>query len=334
MGATTANSDLPTAASSEEQNRRLTVIGELGLLDRVGDPVLTGLTRLAQTITGAASAAVHVFDAEFQHRVAAVNAPLGEHPASDSMCRLVVDGDSRIVTQDATADARFEYSSFVKDPVAPVRFYASLPLHSGGGVVVGTLCAFDSEIRALNEEQLARLEDIAQLACSHLELMRIATELGKAATLDPLTGAVNRVIFDDRLAQALARRRRRGTPVVVALIDLDDFKAINDTHGHGCGDAALKWVARRLCECVRSEDTVGRIGGDEFAVVAEISGGDPGRLLQKLHNAADGFELPLTVSVGTVIADDRDDVAALLLRADQAMYADKLARKRARVAAD
>jgi diguanylate cyclase (GGDEF)-like protein len=334
MDATADHLAVAVAPLTEAQSRRLVAVGELGLLDRVGDPVLTALTRLAQSITGAASVAVHVFDAQLQHRIAAVGAPLIEHPARDSMCRLVIEGGDRIVTQDATADARFRYSPFVKDPVAPVRFYASLPLRSGGDVVVGTLCAFDSEIRELSEDQVARLEDIAQVVCSHLELMRIATELGKAATLDPLTGVVNRVIFDDRLAQALARRRRRGTPVIIALIDLDDFKAINDAHGHACGDAALQWVARRLRDCVRSEDTVGRIGGDQFAVVAEVSDRDFWRLLQKLHHAAEGFEPALTVSVGAVVANDRDDVEALLQRADQAMYADKLHGKRSRAAGE
>ena len=323
--------DAAIASPTEiHSRRRRAVIEELGLLDRLGDPVLTALTRLAQSITGASSAAVHIFDDEYQHRVAGAGAPLGEHPAQDSMCRLVVAGESRIVTHDATTDSRFEYSSFVRDPVAPVRFYASLPLRSGGGVVVGTLCAFDTEARRVSEDQLARLEDIAQLACSHLELMRIAAELGRAASLDPLTGAVNRVIFDDRLAQALARRRRRGTPVVAAVIDLDDFKEINDTHGHGSGDAALQWVARRLHEQVRSEDTVGRLGGDEFGVVAEVADRDFTRLLEKLHSVADGFEPGLRISVGAVIADDHDNVESLLQRADQAMYANKLERKRLR----
>jgi diguanylate cyclase (GGDEF)-like protein len=316
-----------TATALHADEHRLAVVVELGLLDRIGDPVLTALTRLAQSITGAEAAAVHVFDAEYQRRIAAVGAPLVDHPVQDSMCRLVVQGGTRIVTRDATTDPRFEYSSFVKDPRAPVRFYASVPLHSGG-VTVGTLCAFDTQERELSNQQVTRLEDIAEVMRAHLELMRIATELGRAATLDPLTGAFNRVIFDDRLAQALARRRRRGTPVVAAVIDLDDFKAINDTHGHGCGDAALQWVARRLRDCVRSEDTVGRLGGDEFAVVAEVTDGDFDRLVRKLCRAADGFEPTLSVSVGAVIANDHDDVTTLLQRADQAMYANKLHRKR------
>lgn len=332
MNATTDRAEALAASAAEKRSRQLTVVAELGLLDRVGDPVLTALTRLAQSVTGAASAGVHVFDAEFQHRIAGSGAPLVDHPASDSMCRLVFEGGERIVTRDASTDVRFEYSSFVKGSTAPVRFYASLPLRSGGDIVVGTLCAFDSQVRELSEEQVARLEDIAQLACSHFELMRIAAQLGRAATLDPLTGVVNRVLFDDRLSQALARRRRRGTPVIVAMVDLDDFKTINDTHGHACGDAALQWVARRLQNCVRSEDTVGRIGGDEFAVVAEIADGDFTRLLQKLHQAAEGFELPLTVSVGAVVADDHDDVQALVQRADQAMYAEKFHGKRSRAA--
>jgi diguanylate cyclase (GGDEF)-like protein len=318
----------PVAALADTEAQRLEVIAELGLLGRLGDPVLTALTRLAQSVTGAEAAAVHVFDAHYQRRIAAAGAPLVDHPAEGSMCRLVVQEGARIVTPDATADLRFAYSSFVTDPVAPVRFYAAVPLRSGSGVTVGTLCAFDTRSFELPEEQIERLEDIAEVARVHLELMRIATQLGKAASLDPLTGAVNQVIFDDRVAHALARRRRRGTPVVVAVLDLDDFKALNDSHGHACGDAALKWVAGRLRDCVRSEDTVGRLGGDEFAVVAEVADGHFDRLLRKLHRVAEDFEPMLSVSIGTVIANDHDDVASLLRRADQAMYADKLKRKR------
>lgn len=120
--------------------------------------------------------------------------------------------------------------------------------------------------------------------------------------------------------------------MLAGVIDLDDFRAINDEHGHGCGDAALQWAARRLRDCVRGEDTVGRLGGDEFGVVAEVSTGDFSPLLQKLRGAADGFEPPLSVSVAAVVADDSDDVGTILQRADQAMYAAKVHRKRSRPA--
>ncbi len=117
-------------------------------------------------------------------------------------------------------------------------------------------------------------------------------------------------------------------PVVLAVVDLDDFKAINDIHGHARGDAALQWVARRLRDSVRSEDTVGRLGGDEFGVIAEVAERNFDRLLHKLYGVADDFEPALSVSVGAVIANDHDDVQTVLQRADQAMYADKLQRKR------
>lgn len=313
-----------------QTQRRLAAIDDLRLLDRIGDPVLTSLTRLAQSITGASSAAVHIFDADYQRRIAASGAPLMDHPEGDSMCRIVVLSGTRVITPDATQDGRFGYSSFVSTNAPPVRFYASVPLRVGGGVAVGTLCAFDTESRELSDEQAARLEDIAEIARAHLELVKIAGDLGRAATLDPMTGAVNRVIFDDRLAQALASRRRHHTTVLAAVIDLDNFKSLNDTYGHSCGDDALQWVAKRLRELIRREgDTIGRLGGDEFGIVAEV--GNPtalAGLVADIRSAADGFEPAFSLSVGAVIADDDDDVETVLHRADEAMYVDKRAKSR------
>jgi diguanylate cyclase (GGDEF)-like protein len=310
-----------------DRRRRLDAVTDMHVLERIGDPVLTSLTRLARSITGASAAAVHIFDERYQRRIAAVGLPLADHPEEDSMCRLVVLGGTRIITSDATAEERFAYSSFVKDPVNPIRFYAAIPLLVGGGVPVGTLCAFDSEPRELTDEQISLLEDVAELARAHLELVKVASDLGKAATLDPLTGTVNRVIFDDRLAQALARRKRHQTQVLVAVIDLNDFKALNDTYGHERGDAALQWVATQLQNSVRSEDTVGRLGGDEFGLVAEVSSGNFDALLEQIARAPEGFEPSFTLSVGAVLAEEGEAVDAVLRRADEAMYAVKRRRQ-------
>jgi diguanylate cyclase (GGDEF)-like protein len=289
----------------------------------MGDPVLTALVRLAQQVTGAASAAIHVFDAEHQRRIAAVGAPLGDYPAEDSLCRVVVESGTRLVTSDATAEERLRNSPFVRDPYAPVRFYASLPLTVGASVAVGTLCAFDSVSRELSDSQLDRMQDLAFLTQAHLELQKVATELGEVATLDPLTGAVNRVIFDDRLALTLTRSRRRGTQALIAVVDIDDFKSLNDTYGHAKGDEALRRVAAGLKQCLRGEDTVGRLGGDEFGLIAEVSGGDVGALLDRVSHAADGVDPPCTLSVGAVIAEEYDDARSVLERADAEMYTTK-----------
>jgi diguanylate cyclase (GGDEF)-like protein len=305
-----------------DTQRRLSTVADLRLLERIGDPVLTALTRLARTITGASGAAVHIFDAHYQRRIAAAGVPLLDHPEGDSMCRITVLNGTRVITRDATEDRRFDYSSFVK-AATPVRFYASVPLRVGGDVAVGTLCAFDTEPHELSDEQISRLEDVAEIARAHLELVKVASDLGHAASLDPLTGTVNRVIFDDRLALALARRRRHDTTVLVAVIDLDNFKALNDTFGHSRGDDALQWIATRLLAAVRREDTIGRLGGDEFGLIAEVAKSGFDTVLEHVRDAPHGFEPEFSLTVGAVLVEDEDDVESVLQRADDAMYAVK-----------
>src|SRR6185312_7511114 len=137
-----------------------------------------------------------------------------------------------------------------------------------------------------------------------------------------------RALFHERLDKALAAPGERS--VAVALIDLDDFKEVNDTLGHEVGDLLLIAVAERLNGCIRVEDTVARLGGDEFVVV--LDGADPiaadlaaQRMIDALRPpvVADGHELPIRASIG--IADGRsgDDPSVLLRHADIAMYAAK-----------
>lgn len=319
-------------ANDADATRHTAAIARLGLLERAGDPGLTGITRLACYVSGAAAAAVHVIDDTAQHRVAGTGAPLGDHPREDSMCRLVVDSEQRIVCADATADPRFGYSSYVQGD-APVRFYASIPLRASDGVVVGTLCTFDTVPLELRDDQLALLEDLAEQVVAQIELTRVAVELGQVASHDPLTGAVNRLVLGDRLAQAFARRLRHGGETFLAVIDINHFKALNDAHGHAAGDQVLVSVAHRLMSSMRAEDTVARIGGDEFVVVAEIDA-TPAAAETVLHRievaladpvACGGEFHPVQVSVGGVVAAPGEDIRSLLSRADEAMYARKTA---------
>jgi diguanylate cyclase (GGDEF)-like protein len=312
-----------TGASDHDAmlERRLSAVSSLRVLDRIGDPVLVSLTRLLQSVTGASAAAVHIFDARYQRRVAATGAPLGRHPAQDSMCRLVIEDGTRIVCADAVTDSRFSYSSFIRGH-DPVRFYASLPLRVNGETPVGTLCAFDTP-RELSAEQLRLFEDIGEVAQAHLTLVEIATHLGRKAAQDGLTRATTRVMFDDALARALGRQRLTNEPVLVVAVDLDDFKAINDTYGHARGDAALCWVAARLRELLGSEGTVGRIGGDEFAVLSERIGREAEELVTGIRGIGARFDPPFRVSVGSAFAGPGDDVPAVMRRADQRMYGDK-----------
>ncbi|HWD84527.1 MAG TPA: sensor domain-containing diguanylate cyclase [Solirubrobacteraceae bacterium] len=317
--------DPPQSGVDERAALRAAAVRRLELVDRLRTPALAGLTRLAAHLTGASGAAVHIFDDDTQHRVAGAGAPLGEHPAADSMCAAVVDAERRVVCTDATLDGRFGYSSSVHGD-RPVRFYASVPIRSRGGITVGTVCAFDEQPRQLSEEQLTLLEDLARQVELQVELAELAGALREAAAHDPLTGALNRAMLNDRLGQALARRSRRQTKVLVIVADVNDLKTANDRHGHARGDEILRSVVARLRAVTRAEDSVARLGGDEFGVVAELfEHDDPGPVLERIQRAlhASGTPAIPSLSLGAVIAHPDDDVRAALRRADQAMYAAK-----------
>ena len=165
---------------------------------------------------------------------------------------------------------------------------------------------------------------------AHEELSRRQEELAFMATHDALTGLPNRTLILDRVEQMLVRARRSQTPVAALFVDLDNFKGINDTLGHGVGDQLLRAVAARLEGVVRDIDALGRLGGDEFVVVAEGMSLAAGpeliaeRLLAALKQpfklkGAESKRLTVTASVGVAMGD-RATAEELLRDADIAMY--------------
>lgn len=153
---------------------------------------------------------------------------------------------------------------------------------------------------------------------------------------DPLTGLPNRNMFSDRVDQALRQAKRKNREVALLWLDLDGFKAINDTLGHAAGDALLKGVAERLNSRARASDTVARLGGDEFAVVmADTLGGDGAtRMAQDLvASLAEPFDLPqgrvrISASVGVALYPQHAaNAETLAQRADMALYSSKQAGK-------
>src|SRR2546427_5343881 len=159
--------------------------------------------------------------------------------------------------------------------------------------------------------------------------LAIEEKVSYLAQFDALTGLPNRSLFQDRLTQAMALAKRNAWPMAVLFIDLDRFKLVNDTLGHGAGDKLLREAAERLRSCVRASDTVGRLGGDEFAaILSELAKpGDAGLVAQKIIDAfkrpfdLEGKETYVTASVGvTLYPVDSDDAEALVVNADAAMY--------------
>jgi len=167
------------------------------------------------------------------------------------------------------------------------------------------------------------------------EQIRADEILKHLAFHDALTGLANRALFDDRLDEALASATDHGFGVGLAYIDVDDFKEINDTYGHAFGDEVLAVLGERLASCVREEDTVARIGGDEFAVIfprlddpdhlRRIAEKMSERLSSPLHVC--GQALAITVSLGCAAFDREDDTPrSMIMRADIEMYEAKRAK--------
>ncbi|GAB3306580.1 hypothetical protein GCM10027451_14030 [Geodermatophilus aquaeductus] len=193
----------------------------------------------------------------------------------------------------------------------------------------GALTGHAAIVRDVTEQKRAQAEAVSAAE----RLREQAGELTRLALHDSLTGLANRVLLRDRLGAVLSARRTG--PGAVLLLDLDDFKAVNDVHGHGAGDAVLTAVASRLRSCVRPEDTVARLGGDEFVVLVPAAHGrdEVGAVAGRLIAAANApvswgpetFEVGCSIGIALVDPADGRDPDEVLSDADIAMYAAKAA---------
>lgn len=207
----------------------------------------------------------------------------------------------------------------------------------GGIILVG------DEPAALSERPLELLRNCSAYLSLLAERLEHIERLSAHALHDPLTGLPNRRYLVEELGRMLAQAQRNETTVHIAFVDLDDFKAINDSHGHEAGDQFLSLMAARLSEILRKGDLAARYGGDEFVVLGAGSHRDNtaherSRIAERIMEAMSGtFELPGVrleydgPSIGVITSGAQDgDADRALARADEAMYAAKKERRRAK----
>jgi diguanylate cyclase (GGDEF)-like protein len=190
----------------------------------------------------------------------------------------------------------------------------------------------DAALMRMSAEFDGHLETVSE------ERNRLEDQLRHQTLHDPLTGLANRTLFTDRLTHAVERNARTGATVVALVIDVDDFKAVNDSAGHSVGDLLIVEIGHRLRSSVRAGDTVARLGGDEFGVLLE-SVTDMGSVMEAARRMLAVFDTPcqladrrfaVTASIGLAMAAaDTDDPDELVRNADIAMYVAK-ARGKAR----
>jgi diguanylate cyclase (GGDEF)-like protein len=178
------------------------------------------------------------------------------------------------------------------------------------------------------EDPLLHLEELADAVALVVDSAEARRRLAHLAETDPLTGVPNRRTFTARLHEELARAVRHGHPLTLAIVDVDEFKPVNDAWGHERGDRLLQELASRLQVLLRSGDLLARIGGDEFALVLPETGeAAAGETLDRLRRAVSdtslaGLEVTVTIG-GAVTADGAAGASALLRAADRALYEGK-----------
>ena len=205
----------------------------------------------------------------------------------------------------------------------------AVPITARGEFYGVVTAALDGE--SGRPDLVERLTGMANQAATALQNARLLDQVRHQALHDPLTGLPNRSLLADRANHALDAARRTGEHVGMLFIDLDAFKAVNDSHGHGFGDELLRRVAQRLSTAVRKSDTVARVGGDEFVfVLAGLRAPEEAaQVAEKVLRLFDdpfelgGRDIPMSASIGVAVARPADQYDTLLRQSDAAMYAAK-----------
>ncbi|MDY0873696.1 sensor domain-containing diguanylate cyclase [Dongia rigui] len=277
----------------------------------------------------------------FAHNSKRMKIPEGlSVPWGDTLCKRALD-EGRVYTEDVPR--RWGDSDSAR--ALGIVTYVSTPVRLDDGSLYGTLCAASTEQKPLTQRGEEVLRLFGKLISQHIEKEKLVQDLQQAnealrthSYVDPLTKLPNRRAVMENLPRQFALARRNRQFVIVAFIDLDGFKQINDQFGHSAGDAFLTEVGHRLQAGIRAGDLLGRWGGDEF-IVSGLCLGESAEVVaamrERLHNALQRrYRLPrvaldyLGASVGIIVVDAGASTPEQALQdADAAMYLDKKERK-------
>ncbi len=325
---------MPPAPLPHNEAERLAALARLQIMDTAPDPRFDSFVQLAADMYGVQIALVTLVDENRQWFKAAKGLATKQTSRDSAFCaHAILDPGEVLVVEDAATDPRFADNPLVLgDP--NIRFYAGAVVRAPTGHPMGTLCLIDRAPRTLDQPGRLRLQELAAGVSALLELHGHAANMQRAAMQDGLTGLANRAMFDARLDQAVTDALG-GTPCALLLLDLDRFKAVNDTLGHMAGDSLLREVAARLRRSVREGDLCARFGGDEFAVLLSDPA-DAAAATSIASRIAESFTEPMLLegtptvpqaSIGIALCPlDATSPGTLLRAADQALYQVKRSR--------
>ena len=326
----------------ENELERLDFLHGMHVLDTPIEERFERITRLVCTTLDVPIAAISLVDGTRQwfKSVQGINA--SETPRSVAFCAHTILDDGIMIVEDATKDDRFYNNPLVQgDP--NIRSYVGCPIFASNKIKVGTLCAIDTKERHFTRDQLNTLRDLTRIAESELaidafseagqKLLTEINEVKRSAMIDTLSKVWNRAGIEILLKKEWEAAKRKESALSLIFFDIDDFKKINDTHGHNTGDDVIRKVSRAIISSVRSCDSVGRWGGDEFlAVLPMCAPSDLLRILRNINEAVNSsevderFNIPrkniYTISMGAacLVPDESHNIETLIKNADKAMY--------------
>ena len=328
--------------SLDHETSRLAALMDYHILDTLQEPAFDDIVEIASIICQAPVAVINFIDKDRQWFKSVKGLSVRETPLDISICSHAILQPGLSVVPDTTQDERFASNPLVTgDPF--LRFYAGALLKSSDGYPLGTLCVLDYHPRDIDQQQRFALQALANQVMAHMELMRshreqkrlIAElesarhEMANLAATDVLTGLLNRRAFERRLRNTLASIKRGAPPAAIVMIDIDNFKQINDTYGHPVGDSVIKRFAKRCRSIVREADVLARWGGEEFMLLmphttVEEAYQAANRLRDKLARQplVDNIAEPLyvTASLGICRLDEASELQEQLHAVDQLMY--------------
>ncbi|MEE1674801.1 sensor domain-containing diguanylate cyclase [Agarivorans aestuarii] len=303
---------------------RLKALKDLDILDTQPEERFDRITRMAKRLFDVPIALVSLVDENRQWFKSCFGVDASETPRDISFCGHAILGDDTFQIEDALNDPRFADNPLVTG-YPHIRFYAGHPLVTPEGEKLGTLCIIDTKPKSLSQDDLIALDDLAVMVEQELAALQLAST-------DELTGISNRRGFMKLANYSYAMCHRQNISLAIAYMDLDQFKPINDEHGHAEGDKALQLFAEQMRSTFRESDLFARMGGDEFVVLfTDTNVADATDILQRfakeLTAAAKQHQLayPLCFSYGLLEVDFKQfkSIDSALEQADQLMYQNK-----------
>lgn len=304
----------------DDEAGRQAALDRYEILDTPPEDQFDRITDLVRTVLRVPMSTITLIDRDRQWFKSRAGVAATETPRSIAFCARAIQTHDPLVIEDARDHPAFRSNPLVLgDP--NVVAYAGVPLRSPDGYNVGTLCAIDVERRAFSAEQIDVLSKFAAIVVDELELRRIAAS-------DALTGLLSR----RAMLQAIEATVRDGTDGGITgsllLLDIDHFKAINDAFGHPAGDEVIRTVARSCAMVAGDHGTVGRLGGEEFAVLLpRTDAAEASALSDRLRMAISSLQIDVirgrrvTISAGISTAlHNAGSAARWLAAADVLLY--------------